>query len=165
MTLLRNADRVKIACLAQLVNVIAPIMTDTDGGVWKQSIFYPFMQVANHGQGEVLVDHSQSATYNSREFKDIPYLDTVSTYDAASQTLTVFAENKHQTDTLDFDIDLTDFTVDHLIEATQFYGYDVKADNRDGKMQLQALPVNAQDHSANVTLQPLSWNMLRFKVK
>lgn len=166
MTLLRNADRVKIACLAQLVNVIAPIMTDNDGGVWKQSIFYPFMQVANHGVGTVLVDHSQSPTYNSREFKDIPYLDTVTTYDEASHTLTVFAENKHQTADLDFDLDFTDFTIDQLLEATQFAGYGVKDDNRDGHMALRPLEtVTHTDHHATAKLAPLSWNMLRFAVK
>ena len=44
ITLINNADRVKVACLAQLVNVIAPIMTRNGGGVWRQTIFYPFMQ-------------------------------------------------------------------------------------------------------------------------
>ena len=43
MTLQNNCDRVKIACLAQLVNVIAPIMTKTGGGAWVQTIFYPFL--------------------------------------------------------------------------------------------------------------------------
>src|SRR5699024_12058655 len=40
-TLLKHSDRVKMACMAQLVNVIAPIMTETGGGAWKQTIFYP----------------------------------------------------------------------------------------------------------------------------
>ena len=34
ITLINNSDRVKIACLAQLVNVIAPIMTRNGGGAW-----------------------------------------------------------------------------------------------------------------------------------
>lgn len=165
MTLLRNADRVKIACLAQLVNVIAPIMTDENGGVWRQSIFYPFMQVANYGQGVVLTDHSTSSTYNSREFTDVAYLDTVTTYDAATQTVTVFAENKHQTETLDFELNFGELPIDRLLDATQFYGYDVKADNRDGHMQLQPLPARTDTHHANTKLQPLSWNVLRFKLQ
>ena len=124
------------------------------------------MQVANYGHGVVLVDHSQSPTYNSREFRDIPYLDTVTTYDEQDHTLTVFAENKHQTEDLTFDLDFTDFTIDHLIDATQFAGYGVKDDNRDGHMTLRPLTaVRHTDHHATTTLAPLSWNVLRFAVR
>jgi len=54
ITLLKNSDRVKIACLAQLVNVIAPIMTENDGPAWRQTIFYPFMHAARYGHGTAL---------------------------------------------------------------------------------------------------------------
>ena len=40
-SLMRNADRIKIACLAQLVNVIAPMVTNAKG-VLRQTIFYPY---------------------------------------------------------------------------------------------------------------------------
>ena len=48
ISLLNHADRVTAACLAQLVNVIAPIMTETGGPAWRQTIFYPFAQLSNH---------------------------------------------------------------------------------------------------------------------
>ena len=54
ISLLNHADRVKAACLAQLVNVIAPIMTETGGPAWRQTIFCPFAQWSNHGRGRVL---------------------------------------------------------------------------------------------------------------
>ena len=54
ISLLNHADRVKAACLAQLVNVIAPIMTETGGPAWRQTIFHPFAQVIRHGRGRVL---------------------------------------------------------------------------------------------------------------
>src|SRR5690606_29175964 len=50
----RHADRVKMACLAQLVNVIAPTVTEPGGRVWRQTIFHPFAQAARHGRGTVL---------------------------------------------------------------------------------------------------------------
>src|SRR5690606_12174718 len=53
ITLLKHADRVKIACLAQLVNVIAPIMTENGGKAWKQSIYYPFLHASTYGIGTV----------------------------------------------------------------------------------------------------------------
>ncbi|MBZ5680467.1 MAG: hypothetical protein LAO24_10210 [Acidobacteriia bacterium] len=37
---MRNADRVKIACPAQLVNVIAPIATNAKG-LLRQTLYYP----------------------------------------------------------------------------------------------------------------------------
>ena len=51
ISLLNHADRVKVACLAQLVNVIAPIMTETGGTAWRQTIFHPFSDFSNLGRG------------------------------------------------------------------------------------------------------------------
>ena len=51
ITLLSHADRIKIGCLAQLVNVIAPIMTADNGPAWVQTIFYPFAHVSLFGRG------------------------------------------------------------------------------------------------------------------
>jgi len=49
ISLLNHADRVKSACLAQLVNVIAPIMTETGGPAWRQTIFFPFAHISRFG--------------------------------------------------------------------------------------------------------------------
>ena len=75
ITLLRHADRVKIACLAQLVNVIAPIMT-SDTGAWKQTIFYPYMHASQFGRGTVLTSVVKTPTYESKH-GDAPYIDSV----------------------------------------------------------------------------------------
>ncbi|HAT54902.1 MAG TPA: alpha-N-arabinofuranosidase [Lactobacillus sp.] len=166
MTLLKHADRVKIACLAQLVNVIAPIMTDTDGGVWLQSIYYPFMQMATYGHGSVLDTPVSVPTYDSRQFKAVPFVDNVTIYNKDAKELVIFAENKHQHDVANVSVDVSGFDVDTIIESTQFYGYDVKADNRDGKMAIQPLTDAALDRDQlSATLEPLSWNMIRVAVK
>ncbi|KRL54056.1 arabinosylfuranosidase ArfA [Furfurilactobacillus rossiae] len=166
MTLLKHADRVKIACLAQLVNVIAPIMTDTDGGVWLQSIYYPFMQMATYGHGVVLNSSVDVPTYNSRQFKNVPLMDSVTIYNKDANELIVFAENKSQRENADLSINPTGFDIDHIVEATQFYGYDVKADNRDGKMAIRPLTsVELTGENISAKLEPLSWNMIRMAVK
>ena len=54
ISLLRHADRVKIGCLAQLVNVIAPIRTEPGGPAWRQTIFHPFALTSRYGRGTVL---------------------------------------------------------------------------------------------------------------
>ena len=82
ITLLRHADRVKMACLAQLVNVIAPIRTVDDGPAWRQTTFFPFRDAARHGRGTVLrVEHELAA------------LEATAVHDA-DQGLTLFAVNR-----------------------------------------------------------------------
>lgn len=51
ITLLKHADRVKMACLAQLINVIAPIMTENNGAIWFQKTYFPFMRASNFSFG------------------------------------------------------------------------------------------------------------------
>src|SRR6476646_4211175 len=63
IALLNHADRVKTACLAQLVNVIAPIMTETGGAAWRQTIFWPFAHFSNFGRGRVLRARIDALTY------------------------------------------------------------------------------------------------------
>ena len=66
ISLLNHADRVKCACLAQLVNAIAPILTETGGPAWRQTIFWPFADFAKFGRGEVLRCEVNSPTYATR---------------------------------------------------------------------------------------------------
>ena len=68
ISLLKHADRVKIACLAQLVNVIAPIMTQNGGPAWRQTIFWPFFHASAYGQGTALNLAVQSPRYHNAEF-------------------------------------------------------------------------------------------------
>lgn len=163
ITLLKHSDRVKIACLAQLVNVIAPIMTD-DQGIWLQSIFFPFMQVSKYGRGIALQPKQESATYDSKDFKDVPYLDSMAVYNPDTHEVVIFAENKGE-EAMDFTTTLTSLTTTDLIEATQFYGYDIKQTNEDQRMQIQPNDhVSLDQGTLTTTLEPLSWNMFRIKV-
>jgi alpha-N-arabinofuranosidase len=77
ITLLRNADRVKIACLAQLINVIAPIMT-TPKVLFRQTIYYPHSWALQYARGQVLNLLIESPTY------DVPQMDGVAYIDAAA---------------------------------------------------------------------------------
>ncbi len=79
-SLVRNADRVKIACLAQLVNVIAPIMTNPDG-LHRQTIFYPYNWALQYAKGSVLNLLVESAGYPVPGFDNVPYVDVAGTWD------------------------------------------------------------------------------------
>ena len=113
ITLLRHADRVRIACLAQLVNVIAPIMT-SDTGAWRQTIFYPYMHASTMGRGTVLNTAVKVDTYESSH-GDAPYIDAVAVRNGEKETLTIFAVNKD----LDNSYEVT-------MDVRQFEGYAVR---------------------------------------
>ena len=163
ITLLKHADRVKIACLAQLVNVIAPIMTD-DQGIWLQSIFFPFMQVSKYGRGIALVPRQTSDTYDSKDFKAVPYLDSLAVFNSEEKEIVIFAENKGE-QPMDFQTEIQDSQVSDIIEATQFCGYDIKQTNEDQQMSIQANnKVSLSDSKITATLQHISSNMIRVKI-
>jgi alpha-N-arabinofuranosidase len=72
ITLIKHADRVKMACLAQLVNVIAPIMTDANGGgAWKQTIFYPFMHASKYGRGIALLPVMSTPKHATKTHEEV----------------------------------------------------------------------------------------------
>ena len=80
ITFLKHADRLKMACLAQLINVIAPIMTEHGGGACRQTIFYPFLHASLYGRGMALQPVVMSPKHDTKDFTDVPYLETVAVF-------------------------------------------------------------------------------------
>src|SRR5690606_18932128 len=101
ISLLRHTVRVHSASLAQLVNVIAPIMTEPGGRSWKQTIFHPFALTSRHAAGEVLRLAIDSPTYETAKFGEAPVLDAVATHDAETGEVVVFAVNRSTTEPLE----------------------------------------------------------------
>lgn len=167
ITLLKHADRVKIACLAQLVNVIAPIMTEADGPAWRQTIFYPFMQVANFGHGIALQPMQESASYQTQDFAAVPYLESIAVLNEQENELVVFAVNRGQ-EVMDFTIQTDNLPVTAVKEFSQLCGYDKKTVNTKANTQVRPVLSQAyevQSDCVKVVLQPLSWNMIRCELK
>lgn len=165
ITFLQNADRVKIACLAQLVNVIAPIMTRNGGGCWAQTIFYPYMHASVYGRGTSLRGVVETPDYACQDYDHVPYIDAAATQDDQGG-VTVFAVNRSMEDDFAFSIDLRSFGPMRLTEHILLHHDDVKAVNtEDDPMQVAptAGPGGTVDGGkAEVTLPALSWNVLRF---
>ena len=166
ISLLRHADRVKVACLAQLVNVIAPIMTKNGGSVFEQTIFYPFMHMSNYGRGSVLLSNINCEKYDCKEFTDVPFVDGISVLSDDETELTVFAVNRDFDDDCLFSIKLLDFDGFKATEHIEMSGYDLKHTNDfsvakvvPSKREIPDMDVK----TANVKLKPLSWNVIRFK--
>ena len=107
ITLLKNSDRVKMACLAQLVNVIAPIMTETGGKVWAQTIFYPFLYTSCNGRGKALDTGCVCGSYSAGGYEAIPYVDTVAVLSEDEKQISIFAVNKSLEEACDLKLQLT----------------------------------------------------------
>ena len=127
MTLMRNADRVKIACLAQLVNAIAPIMTRTGGGAWAQTIYWPFLHASLYGRGTALRPIVQSPGYHCADFVEVPYVDAMATMDDGN--LTMFFVNRNMTEPMNMQCDLRAFGNLCVVEHIVLHHDDVKATN------------------------------------
>jgi alpha-N-arabinofuranosidase len=164
ITLLKNADRVKAACLAQLVNVIAPIMTENGGGAWRQTIFYPFMQTSKYGRGTALRCPVQSGKYDSKEYSDVPYLETAAVHDEAGEALTIFAVNRNLTESLDLEADIYGFEGYRFIEHSALHNPNLKAVNSAGEEKVKPVlagPGKFEGSRLDIRLPPASWNVIR----
>jgi len=128
-TLLRHADRVKIACLAQLVNVIAPIMTNTKG-MFRQTIYYPYSWGLHYAKGAVLqVVQDGSSTYDVSGIGQVPHLDIVGTADSASGAVALFILNRDLEKSRQFEINWEGNIPGAVQQALVLTGDDLKAVN------------------------------------
>ncbi|HPF87191.1 MAG TPA: alpha-L-arabinofuranosidase C-terminal domain-containing protein, partial [Candidatus Limiplasma sp.] len=164
ITLLRNADRVKVACMAQLVNVIAPIMTRTGGGVWAQTIFYPLMQASTLGRGMALRPVIDCPTYACKDFDQVPLVDAAATM-ADDGSVTIFAVNRSLTEAIALDTDLRAFGDLRVAEHSVLHHDDVKAVNTEAAPDT-VTPVTGDAGQMDggklqITLPALSWNVIR----
>ena len=164
ITLLRHADRVKIACLAQLVNVIAPIMT-SDTGCWRQTTYYPYWLTGKYGQGIVLQTQVDSPSYQNKKYGTVPYVDCVTVYNDVEDELVLFAVNKHLSEDIPLTMDLRQFADYRILEHTILHDEDLYAVNTEENPE-RIKPCSSGDSAVDqgtlqVTLKHKSWNMIR----
>jgi alpha-N-arabinofuranosidase len=169
ITLLRHADRVRIACLAQLVNTIAPIMTENGGPAWRQTIFYPFLHASLYGRGEVLESMLLSPVYENRTHGEVPYLESIATWNRQAEEITIFAVNRGMTDQLQLSGTIAGWEKVGLMEHIVLVHKDPKAANTKdapGAVVPKRIETTRLDgDSLQATLPPLSWNVIRLSVR
>ena len=168
ISLLKHADRVKVACLAQLINTIAPITTVTGGGLWLQTTYYPYLHASLYGRGTVLHPIIRSPKYDSKDFTDVPYLEAIAVYNEEQSQVTVFAVNRHLTEELDLQVDLRSFGEVKVLEHLVLEHEDLKAVNTLEQPQ-QVQPHNqgnarADGSRVEARLGKASWNVIRLEV-
>jgi alpha-L-arabinofuranosidase len=125
---IRRADVVKVACLAQVVNVIAPILTRTNG-VLIQSIYHPIALMSRNAGGLSLTPVVRGPVYRAGGRGEVPVLDVSATYDEAGGGVSVFLVNRNMTGELEVEIGLADRVVVGVPSVHVLGGDDVKAGN------------------------------------
>ena len=164
ITLLKHADRVKIACLAQLVNVIAPIMTENGGKAWRQTIYYPFLHASTFGRGIVLNPVISSPKYDCAEFTDVPYLESTAVWNEEREELTIFAVNRHLNEALLLECDARSFGDYQVIEHIVLEHEDLKAVNTAEEERVKPHHqgnAEIEEGILSASLPRASWNVIR----
>ena len=163
ITLLRHADRVRIACLAQLVNVIAPIMTRTGGGAWAQTIFYPFLHASCYGRGGALRTELDCPVYDAGQYGETPYLEAVAVQSEAEDEVCILAVNRCAEEPMTLTLAAEGFAGSELFEHLVLRCDDLRAVNTE-QLPERVVP-EALPPEQGAVLPPLSWNVLRFRCR
>lgn len=172
----RNADVVKMANLAQLVNVIAPIIT-SEKGMFKQTIFYPLQLFANNVYGkslDVFVDCEKYNTekfFNSKDrlptqFKDVPYLDVSATYSGDEIVLCVVNRNKEKAIATEIISQNGSFT--DSFKVFEVNGKDIKSENNFSKNEVitkEKLSIESNGNTIHYSFPPHSFTMIKGRIK
>ena len=165
ITFMKHADRVKMACLAQLVNVIAPIMTEKDGGpAWKQTIFYPFMHASKYGRGVVLQPVISTGVHDTAQHENVTDVESIAVYNEEKEELTIFAVNRNINEDVEMVTDVRGMGGYRLLEHIVLENSDMKLVNAAGKENVYPKSVQQSALDGGImtsTLHKASWNVIR----
>jgi alpha-L-arabinofuranosidase len=172
---IRNADVVKIANMAQLVNVIAPIFTN-EGGLFLQTIYHPLALFAQHAHGTALDVFVDSETYNTGSFalglgeqradlKNVPFLDVSATVNGDEVIINVV--NRHKDKAITTDILALEGQFTGQFEVFEVNGPDIKAMNDFGKTNVMTKSKSLKGKGDKVTYSfpAHSYTMIKAKIK
>jgi alpha-N-arabinofuranosidase len=127
-SLVRNSDRVKLACLAQLVNVIAPIMTNADG-LFRQTIYHPYSWALQFARGAALNLLVESSTYEVAKMDPVPHVDVAGSFNSSDGSVSLFILNRDLKNAHDIEINWEDHAPAKVLNASLLTGDDLKAVN------------------------------------
>ena len=165
ITLLRHADRVGVACQAQLANIIAPIRTQPGGPAWRQSVFHPFAHAARYARGTVLRIEPDSPHYETARYGAAPLLTATATRDEDTGEVTVFAVNRDTHEPLTLRASLRALpgldVVEHLALADDDFRATNTAQHPDRVVPHHRSGAAVDGETLTAELPPLSWNVIR----
>ena len=169
ISLIRHADRVRAASLAQLVNVIAPIMTEPGGPSWRQTTFFPFSITSRLARGVALELKLESPTYDTAQYGSAALVDAVATHDPETGDIAVFVVNRSMTEEAAFDIDTRVLGDVEIVSAVSVHDDDIHAANtladRERVAPRENTTVRLGDASVGITLPPVSWTAISLRTR
>lgn len=169
LSLIRRCDRVEMACMAQLVNVCAPIMTVVGGPVWKQTTYYPFQYTSRYGRGVALNTQVACDGYSTAAHPFVPYIDAMAVWNEEKQEIVLFAVNRCEGEEAVLDVAAERFGAVELAEHVVLTHADrdaVNSPDRPDNVVPRADGVTVVDASGiHARLPAFSWNMIRLKTK
>ncbi|WP_322173388.1 alpha-N-arabinofuranosidase [Acutalibacter caecimuris] len=167
ITLLKHSDRVRMACLAQLVNVIAPIMTEENGPAWRQTIYYPYLHASKYGRGVALHTALRSSRHDTKDFTDVTDVESVAVWDEEKGEVAIFAVNRDLEEEITLESDLRGFEGYHFEEHIVLENSDFKATNSAQGQNVTPRTVSGRNEQdgfiLKTRLSPASWNVIRLK--
>ncbi|TYP81952.1 alpha-N-arabinofuranosidase [Blastococcus xanthinilyticus] len=159
MSLLRHADRVTSASIAQLVNVIAPIGAEPDGPAWRRSTFFPFAVTSRLARGVALQVGVDGPRYDTAQYGEVPVVDAAATADAGRVAL--FLVNRSPTDEVEVSVDLAALGARTVEEALTLSDPDPHAANTADRPERVGLRPDGraavEGGALRVVLPPVSW--------
>ena len=160
---LRKSHVLKIACVAQIVNVISWLHTRSDG-LLKHPSYYAFKLVSNYARGESLDVLVKAPRLETKQYDAVPILDVSASHDADTQQGAIFMVNRSQTESVTTDIVWQDGKTVQVDKAWQLAGSDPKeANSWESPDRLVAKAISAptvETGRATLTLPPLSFTVL-----
>jgi alpha-N-arabinofuranosidase len=160
---LNHSHIVKIANMAQMVNVIAPIFSN-DQGIFLQTIYHPLQMFANNSKGKALELFTESPHYKTKRFNEVPYLDVSAAYDNGSLVLNVV--NRHRDQAIETEFEAQDKQFEGAVEASEVNGPDIKAENdfNSTKVKPTTRTTRAEGHKLRYSFPPHSYTMLKTRL-
>jgi alpha-L-arabinofuranosidase len=164
ITLLNNSDRVKAACLAQLVNVIGPIFTEPGGAAWRQTIFHPFKLVTKHARGSVLQTKVHSTQCATKTAGSTDYVVASAVHNTDQRKVVFFVLNRDTSGPVELSIVLRAFSKITACNIIEIAGADLLATNTaqapDTVQPNEHKECSVKADKIIVKLPALSWNVV-----
>jgi alpha-N-arabinofuranosidase len=164
ISLLKHADRVTSASLAQLVNVIAPIMTEPGGGAWRQTTYFPFAATSKNARGSAIRVGIDAPSYETAKFGSVPIVDAVASHDAETGMKAVYVVNR-SAESVELSIDFGELVSMTAVARTLSDDDPDAANTLEDPLRVD-LPINetlvVSGTGATIVLPPISWTELLF---
>jgi alpha-N-arabinofuranosidase len=168
ISILRRSDRVKMACIAQLVNVIAPIRAEANQPAWRQTTFFPFAYTSRFGRGKTLITRVESSQIDSPRFGEVDAIDAITTYDEKNKKVAIFLVNRSLNETIETSVLLSGFKnlkiEDQVTLASTDWTATNNVTNPTKVTPSTDINVSVTGNLLKIKLAPVSWQVINVSI-